>query len=92
MDTIAERAKEFAQNFEIIAKDMDCGNCDTCRKCKDYRKYVDIVTRQREIDIENACKWLGPHLAEVADLCDWRAKLLLSRVTKKLRIAMEKEL
>ena len=42
--------------------------------------------------IEKACEWLGPHLAEVADLCDWRAKLLLSRVTKKLRIAMEKEL
>ena len=40
--------------------------------------------------IEKACEWLGPHLAEVADLCDWRAKLLLSRVTKKLRIAMEK--
>ena len=58
MGTIAERAKEFAQNFEIIGKDMDCGNCNTCRKCKDYRKYVDIVTEQREIDIEKACKWL----------------------------------
>ena len=58
MKTIVERAKQFAQNFEIIEKDMDCGNCNTCRKCKDYRRYVDIVTEQREIDIEKACKWL----------------------------------
>ena len=54
MGTIEKRAKEFAQNFEIIEKDMDCGNCNTCRKCKDYRRYVDIVTEQREIDIEKA--------------------------------------
>ena len=58
MKTIEERAKEFAQNFEFVEKDMDCGNCNTCRKCKDYRRYVDIVTEQREIDIEKACEWL----------------------------------
>ena len=58
MGTIAERAKEFAQNYEFVEKDMDCGNCNTCGKCRGYRKYVDIVTEQREIDIENACKWL----------------------------------
>ena len=58
MKTIAERAKEFAQNYEFVEKDMDCGNCNTCGKCRGYRKYVDIVTEQREIDIENACKWL----------------------------------
>ena len=50
MKTIKERAKEFAQNYEIIPKGMDCEDCDTCTKCKDYRRYVDIVTEQKAID------------------------------------------
>ena len=66
MRTIAERAKEFAQNFEFVEKGMDCGNCNTCGKCRGYRKYVDIVTEQREIDIEKACKWLEKELQKIA--------------------------
>lgn len=58
MKTIEERAKEFAQNFEIIPKGDDCEDCDTCTKCKTYRRYVDIATEQKEIDIEKACEWL----------------------------------
>ena len=54
MKTIEERAAEFA----LDAHDFDCGDCDTWTKCKEYRKYVDIVTEQREIDIEKACEWL----------------------------------
>ena len=50
MKSIEERAKEFAQNFEIIPKNMDCEDCDTCPKCKTYRRYVDIVTEQKNID------------------------------------------
>ena len=42
--------------------------------------------------IEKACEWLGPHLAEVADLYDSRADLLLRLVKENFRIAMEKEL
>ena len=64
MKTIEERAKEFA----LDAHDFDCGNCDTCGKCKEYRKYVDIVTEQRKIDIEKAktafskvCGWLSTY-------------------------------
>lgn len=38
----------------MYAHDFDCGNCDTCGKCKDYRRFVDIVTEQRKIDIERA--------------------------------------
>ena len=62
--TIQERAKEFA----LDAHDFDCGNCDTCGKCKEYRKYVDIVTEQKAIDIEKAktafgkaCGWLSTY-------------------------------
>ena len=42
--------------------------------------------------IEKACEWLGPHLAEVADLYDSTAGLLLRLVKENFRIAMEKEL
>ena len=70
MKTIEERAKEFAQNFEIIPKGDDCEDCDTCTKCNDYRRYVDIVTEQKAIDIDKACEWLKgvqcvvhPHIA-----------------------------
>ena len=62
MKTIEERAKEFA----LDAHDFDCGNCDTCGKCKEYRKYVDIVTEQKAIDIEKACDWLKKELQELA--------------------------
>ena len=62
MKAIEERAKEFA----LDAHDFDCGNCDTCGKCKEYRKYIDIVTEQRKIDIEKACEWLKKELQELA--------------------------
>lgn len=45
--TIQERAKEFA----LDAHDSDCGNCDTCGKCKEYWKYVG-ATDQKAIDEE----------------------------------------
>ena len=68
MKTIEERAKEFAQNFEIIPRGDDCEGCDTCTKCKDYRRFVDIVTEQKAIDIEKAknafnktCGWLATY-------------------------------
>ena len=64
MKSIEERAKEFA----LDAHDFDCGNCDTCGKCKDYRRFVDIVTEQKAIDIEKAktafgkaCGWLSTY-------------------------------
>ena len=64
MKTIEERAKEFA----LDAHDFDCGDCDTCGKCKDYRRFVDIVTEQKAIDIEKAktafgkaCGWLSTY-------------------------------
>ena len=58
MKTIEERAKQFAQNYEIIPRGDDCEDCDTCTKCKNYRRFVDIVTEQKAIDIDKACEWL----------------------------------
>ena len=54
MKTIEERAKEFAQSFELSTNDMCCTYCNICSKCKEYDKFVDIVTEQRDIDIEKA--------------------------------------
>ena len=71
METIKERAKEFAQNFEIILKEVDCGGCDSCEKCKDYRRFVDIVTEQKIIDINKACKWFADYLMEIGNPDDW---------------------
>ena len=71
MKTIEERAKEFAQNFEIVPQGMDCEDCDTCTKCKDYRRFVDIVTEQKIIDIEKACKWFADYLMEIGYPDDW---------------------
>ena len=50
MKSIELRAAEFA----LDAHDFDCGDCDTCSKCKDFRKYVNIATEQRKIDIDKA--------------------------------------
>ena len=71
METIKERAEEFAQNFEIILKDVDCGGCDSCEKCKDYRRFVDIVTEQKIIDIEKAASWFADYLMEIGYPDDW---------------------
>ena len=64
--TIQERAKEFA----LDAHDSYCRNCDTCGKCKEYRKYVDIVTEQRKIDIEKACELIERVLQKLATYKD----------------------
>ena len=58
MTTLKGRAKEFAQNFEVVSRDIDCGDCDTCTKCKDYKRFVVIATKQREIDIDRAICYL----------------------------------
>ena len=50
------------------------------------------IHEQKALDIDKACEWLGPHLAEMADRYDSTASLLLRHVKENFRIAMEKEL
>lgn len=80
MKTLAERATEFAQDYEFVEKDMRCGNCNTCRKCKDYIRYVDIVTEQKTIDIERAILWLRS-----------RSEYQFSKLEDSFRAFMEEE-
>ena len=86
--TIQERAKEFA----LDAHDFDCGNCDTCGKCKEYRKYVDIVTEQKKIDIEKACDWLHLNLPNIEYTIKEPKPLRVSRglLIDELKKAMDK--
>ena len=93
METIKERAEEFAQNFEIILKDVDCGGCGSCEKCKDYRRFVDIVTEQKIIDIEKACKWFADYLMEIGYPDDWmRDSSNMLSGEERFRKAMEEQL
>lgn len=76
MKTIAERATEFV----LDANDFNCDNCATCGKCKDYRKFVDIVTEQKTIDIERAVLWFRS-----------RSEYPFSKLEDSFRTFMEKE-
>ncbi len=84
MKTIVERAREYAENEDLV---QGTDGFDYC-----LRDYIKGATEQKAIDIDKACEWLGPHLAEVADLYDSTAGLLLRLVKENFRIAMEKEL
>ena len=85
METLKERAIQnliYEQDFcgRNLSDDMVC------------RAYVKGATDQKAIDIDKACEWLGPHLAEVADRYDSTASLLLRLVKENFRKAMEREL
>lgn len=84
--TIEERAKEFAMD----AHDFDCEGCDTCSKCRDYRMFVDIATKQKAIDIDKACKWLDNYLMEIGYPDDWlRDSLNIMSGKERFRKAMD---
>ena len=84
MKTIVERAREYAENEDLVQ------GTDGYEYC--LRDYIKGATEQKVIDIDKACEWLGVHLAEVADRYDSTANLLLRLVRENFRKAMEKEL
>ena len=84
MKTIEERAREYVLNAIPIIEPSPI--------IRQFRAYTAGATKQKAIDIDKACEWLGPHLAEVADRYDSTASLLLRLVKENFRKAMEKEL
>lgn len=86
METIEERAKLAAWQIyeETILSEHSVDRVSEI--------IAEKMLDQKAIDIDKACEWLGPHLAEVADLYDSTAGLLLRLVKENFRIAMEKEL
>ena len=90
----------FARGYELGATEQEAIDDAELLKLKSsWEKeaqinHDDVANRKQGYHdaIEKACEWLGPHLAEVADLYDSRADLLLRLVKENFRIAMEKEL
>ena len=86
MKTIEERANLAAwQIFEEIGLSQHS-----------VERVAEIIAEkmreQKAIDIDNACEWLGPHLAEVADRYGFTAGLSLRLLRENFRKAMEEEL
>lgn len=90
MKTIEERAREYAPDQPDPDTILYSEVGYVVNRYRDA--YIAGATEQKAIDIDKACEWLGPHLAEVADLYDSTAGLLLRLVKENFRIAMEKEL
>ena len=86
MKTIEERANLTAwQIFEEIG--LSRHSVDRVAEI-----IAEKMREQKAIDIDKACEWLGIHLAEVADLYDSTADLLLRLLRENFRKAMEEEL
>ena len=81
MKTIAERAREYAKNEDLVE------GTDGFEYC--LRDYIKGATEQKVIDIDKACEWLDVHLAEVADRYDFTAGLQLRFLREAFRKAME---
>ena len=56
MKTIAERAREYAENEDLVQ------GTDGYEYC--LRDYIKGATEQKAIDIEKACEWLKNNLRE----------------------------
>lgn len=90
----------FARGYELGAKEQKAIDDAKLLKLKSAWEKQAQINHNDEANyqqgyhdaIEKACEWLGPHLAEVADLYDSTAGLLLRLVKENFRIAMEKEL
>ena len=87
MKTIEERAKEYAPD----PRDPDyILYSEAGYVVNRYRDaYIAGATEQKAIDIEKACEWLGPHLAEVADRYGFTAGLSLRLLRENFRKVME---
>ena len=58
MKTIAERAREYAENEDLVQ------GTDGYEYC--LRDYIKGATEQKVIDIDKACEWLEKELQKIA--------------------------
>ena len=64
MKTIAERAREYAENEDLVQ------GTDGYEYC--LRDYIKGATEQKVIDIDKACEWFSDYLImEICDANDW---------------------
>ena len=87
MKTIEERAEQYANpDYARPSYVADAQRNAYIAGAKD-QQYIDRLLIEQLID--NACEWLGVHLAEVADRYDFAAGLSLRLLRENFRKAME---
>ena len=95
MKTIAERAREYAKNEDLVE------GTDGFEYC--LRDYIKGATEQKVIDIDKACQWITEHIdipyevehidgePVASDYIEWCKKRLeaAKEITDEFRKAME---
>ena len=83
MKTIAERAREYAENEDLVQ------GTDGYEYC--LRDYIKGATEQKVIDIDNACEWLKNNWREYV-VQDRDGMILFGHWEYDFRKAMEDEI
>lgn len=83
MKTIAERAREYAENEDLVY------GTDGYEYC--LRDYIKGATEQKVIDIDKACEWLRNNWREYVNQ-DRDGMILFGHWEYDFRKAMEEEL
>ena len=83
MKTIAERAREYAKNEDLV---QGTDGFDYC-----LRDYIKGATEQKVIDIDKACEWLKNNWREYVNQ-DREGMILFGHWEYDFRKAMEEEL
>ena len=83
MKTIAERAREYAENEDLVQ------GTDGYEYC--LRDYIKGATEQKVIDIDKACEWLKNNWREYV-VQDRDGMILFGHWEYDFRKAMEEEL
>ena len=83
MKTIAERAREYAENEDLV---QGTDGFDYC-----LRDYIKGATEQKVIDIDKACEWLKNNWREYVNQ-DRDGMILFGHWEYDFRKAMEEEL
>lgn len=83
MKTIAERAREYAENEDLVY------GTDGYEYC--LRDYIKGATEQKVIDIDKACEWLKNNWREYVNQ-DRDGMILFGHWEYDFRKAMEEEL
>lgn len=83
MKTIVERAREYAENEDLV---QGTDGFDYC-----LRDYIKGATEQKAIDIDKACEWLKNNWREYVNQ-DRDGMILFGHWEYDFRKAMEEEL
>ena len=83
MKTIGERAREYAENEDLV---QGTDGFDYC-----LRDYIKGATEQKVIDIDKACEWLKNNWREYVNQ-DRDGMILFGHWESDFRKAMEEEL